>query len=678
MSDREGPLSVNVPVVLANSATNHLGGWWAFSIFTIIEEHKASGAAATNALGLPETVSTLVLDMANAALLHRGWNDGAGGPLRALRQQVGDRTPTPTALSAAAVNFRTGTTAGGGQGMDKGKRKGKADVSLPNKNVDDLRVCIRYKTLLGTKISEMAFVCDVTIIPPSEQIRPDSGGKGMRAPPRATGPSTLPYSPTPPREDPLQTATIEFRDSSQDRLATRQWYPMIVPGGVYILRHVLLNTIIIGSHKRITTGTISDLSTIESVPLPEHQHPPSHSHQNQQQQNQQQQRPAKDPSTATQTLDDARDHFSARMSSFDMEVASKCVQVEQALLRPVREVLVQDTAKSRQAESFSIKGTVKSKDIVVETVGDKADFGATLKICLAESDGPDEVAVYMRMNDFVEPIGLVPGAVVHFWRLQAAVSAASNNLYFKTTRTSCLTIVEHVAIAAVEGGGDSRLRGGRSDASMRGRFAPDPVTLSSLRRGNNSVNLGVQRTMVRVESVQKLKVWFACKQCGVMPLREAKCSNHPDADPTFTAACTLNIEDGTADARAYINAESTSVVFQVLKLSPTELSRLKSTCRQFGELEVKSWEDEDTPRESDPALGDLTRYIKRPRIFRQVFLMFKQTKRVPDGTTETKITLQKQKYTTFKPHPLSLTTFGVQEINYTEKAAFLLRQLAAL
>ena len=288
LCDRTG----RVTVLAAGVSTSHLGQWLACSTFVIAEEPNdpgwsdpssvpayANSAGISSAFGQGATISrspVVYIDMAHCTILHAGWQDEslstqlkakqAGGASNKPSESRTDRGPSKKRI---ALGKKTGTKAGAGAGAA-------ATLSAQTATrVPELRVCIQYKTLLekAADNAQIVFQCEMFVLPAGGARREDQGEDrqqdstvgavtermgcvdALNAPQSSDAASKS----TPERVvEQLRLASAEFRKPASN------WHCMIEMGGIYVLRNLLVQTLIIGS-KEICTYAADSESTMETV-----------------------------------------------------------------------------------------------------------------------------------------------------------------------------------------------------------------------------------------------------------------------------------------------------------------------------------------------------------------------------------------------------------------------------
>jgi len=244
-----------------------------------VPAYTANSAGISSAFGQGATISrppVVYIDMAHCTILHAGWQDEslstqlkakqAGG---ASNKPSGSRTDRGPSKKRIALGKKTGTKAGAGAGAA-------ATLSAQTATrVPELRVCIQYKTLLekAADNAQIVFQCEMFVLPAGGARREDQGEDRQQdstvgAVTERTGCVDAPNAPqssdaastsTPERVvEQLRLASAEFRKPASN------WHCMIEMGGIYVLRNLLVQTLIIGS-KEICTYAADSESTMETV-----------------------------------------------------------------------------------------------------------------------------------------------------------------------------------------------------------------------------------------------------------------------------------------------------------------------------------------------------------------------------------------------------------------------------
>ncbi|XP_005399480.1 PREDICTED: CST complex subunit CTC1 isoform X2 [Chinchilla lanigera] len=226
----------------------------------------------------------------------------------------------------------------------------------------------------------------------------------------------------------------------------------------------------------------------------------------------------------------------------------------------------------------------------------------------AKCEFPPHLDIYMEEPHLPAPLGLLPGAQVHFSQLEKRVSR-SHNVYCCFQSSTYVQVLSFPPETTVS--------------------VPLPrIYLAELLRGGRAPGQAPFRATVscHVVSVFSLQLLWVCAHCsGVCP--QGRCTRQGPACPTQTsvsqASIRLLVEDGTAEAVVTCKNQH---VGEALGLCPSEWTSLLELARGPGRVALQfTWPGaqlESSAKMSEPLTLFLRTLCTGPSVLRPIVLAF--------------------------------------------------------
>lgn len=357
-----------------------------------------------------------------------------------------------------------------------------------------------------------------------------------------------------------------------------KWYPTVRPGRLYFLRHVSTKTTVAGSAVHVTV-TAADGSEVCAVGIDSAEHLEE----------------AKSWSAAlwlarasveTDSLVWLGAATVARLSKVLEDAVNKCSKrcdsVAVALAR---------AAKSHAQSTASLQGRVVGRTNC--SFNDKPAVSVRIEDC----ESPDVTTLYVDVDRFSLPLGLVVGATVQARYVERRASKATGNYYFVVL--PCTELVATTALGQHDVGNDHHLEKQRAAVPRRNLY------YYSTAAGRSNRALG--KFWCSVTAVWHLTCSWTCAQCGDTGVVLDECRGTCDTSwHVFKADARMEIQDGTAVAELFVSEPD--LVWQLLGADPASVAKIKAACRVHGDAEYSSAAATRTAHDGDGLLRGIAKH----------------------------------------------------------------------
>lgn len=296
------------------------------------------------------------------------------------------------------------------------------------------------------------------------------------------------------------------------------------------------------------------------------------------------------------------------------------MSVKDILAENFSEVLVSFICQIRSRKhvkpDFMTTGKITQNDKLT-TLGISVLKNRAIQLQVQCASSGEIILVYMNLDNSSYPLGLLPGAVVHFHKMERKIS--------KTGKIYCQYItVSSVRILKFSPLGSELLKPHSDRNSETETFtrtdtekiplekAPHRYLSDIWRRGYDMA--AMFKCVCHVQKVLRISLKYVCGICGTMVMQNKCSSQHcnNDTEMTFLARASLIVEDGTSVAIVTIIGQDLK---KVLMLTDEEWGCLQDRIKCNGEvfLQQMSIHNADyTPLERFVALLCENFNIKRP------------------------------------------------------------------
>jgi hypothetical protein len=357
-----------------------------------------------------------------------------------------------------------------------------------------------------------------------------------------------------------------------------QWYPTIRAGRAYYLRRATLVTLDVGSSVHVT-ATVSGCGTVCTIGL----HAES--------------QPAELQRWATA-------FYTAEPNT---EAYHRVLWLERASVLRLASVIGGLLGHSRfkyDALGAALGPTVRRGDrrggstvslhgiVIGRSVG-TFDGGnpTTLTLHLEDAKSPDTATLYMDIDRYIVPLGLVVGVGLKIRNVERCMSKVSGSYYFRVLPCTELTVITRV--------------GDRSEPrplAEQGAYVPCR-SLHYYYFPTGRADRALGKLWCTVTTVWKITCSWTCTQCG----NEAKhgvCHGACDSSwHTFETYARFEIQDGTA--RADIGVSDPLALWELLGVSGADVAKLQRACRAHGEAVFSQGIPTHATHDADVILRDL-------------------------------------------------------------------------
>ncbi len=207
------------------------------------------------------------------------------------------------------------------------------------------------------------------------------------------------------------------------------------------------------------------------------------------------------------------------------------------------------SSAERENSIVSFVGRITSKDVRAEdrpgttfmrALGRTANFGladTTLVLRVRDVEAPDHIDVYLKMNEIVFPLGLLPGTHAIFHNLQRRTSQAGN-VYCTVTALSSVEPIQPMPSTPTDWPGGNAPTGSLHSVPVRSLVSF--ATQASLDRR-------YCRVRGRIVHIHVAKFWWQCGTCGTeLVAGRCRCTT-AESQHGWRVEASAGIQDGTAE-----------------------------------------------------------------------------------------------------------------------------------
>ncbi|XP_069502547.1 CST complex subunit CTC1 [Ambystoma mexicanum] len=270
--------------------------------------------------------------------------------------------------------------------------------------------------------------------------------------------------------------------------------------------------------------------------------------------------------------------------------------------------------------------------------------------------------VYMDLSPAPYPLGLLPGATIHFENIQRVVSRAKK-VYCKYLVCSSFTILVFTPVQP------PRLLLSHSEAPAISSIPLVPF-FKLMSKADIPPN---GRATCRVTSVLSLSLRWVCALCTAI-FKQGQCSQNISTclsqNGVFQAYAKIVVEDGSSEALVHCRNQH---VVDLLRLSPSLWEGLRRHILSLGDISVQLWA-RSAERRTEEETEDVFMHILKMlcnsiNVCRPILLTFEPERRAvqpdqSDSRQMRRFTLRDQEYDTMLHPQLSLVCLGLQEVDY--------------
>eukprot|EP00742_Colponemidia_sp_Colp-10_P010835 GILJ01011949.1.p1 GENE.GILJ01011949.1~~GILJ01011949.1.p1 ORF type:complete len:1148 (-),score=153.98 GILJ01011949.1:18-3023(-) len=191
---------------------------------------------------------------------------------------------------------------------------------------------------------------------------------------------------------------------------------------------------------------------------------------------------------------------------------------------------------------------------------------------IRDLDGPDSVDMYLDIFKFIEPRGLIPGAMVVVRRASRKM-ARSFNIYINFNAATDIEVVtvESPVISSTD--------------SMLSQI--NRTRLIDLACSNQIVR-SILKIQGAVSAVVYANFQWQCANCQEVVTLGVTCPRLcANGAKRFYAEASCVFDDGTADCQIHLNGDS---VFELMRLPVEDRQKLEALCRRHGPLSLRRGE----------------------------------------------------------------------------------------
>jgi CST, telomere maintenance, complex subunit CTC1 len=259
-------------------------------------------------------------------------------------------------------------------------------------------------------------------------------------------------------------------------------------------------------------------------------------------------------------------------------------------------------------------------------------------------DSPDTIDVYYDVSKTLYPYGLIPGCKLQLCKISLKVSDRTKSVYG--------VVLPRTRVHVLETGEDTKLNG---PANIEQEVENRPL-IAFLR----TTDTKIYKTVCTVRSIQQVNISWICLECGQRIIKDMCFGTCSKEKRLFLAEAVFTVTDGTADIT--VSAHGEDMVMTLLRLSPSEVSKLKEAAWMQGELSYSNWftkADSSHPTTVSP-VRTLQSICTNTKVFESLCLYVKRiiTQKKTGGTTDS--LLRK-----LNVLPIKLNSDGVQSLTFT-------------
>lgn len=259
-------------------------------------------------------------------------------------------------------------------------------------------------------------------------------------------------------------------------------------------------------------------------------------------------------------------------------------------------------------------------------------------------DSPDTVDIYYDVSKTLYPHGLIPGYKVQVCKVSLKVSDRTKSVYGVVVPRTCVQVVETEV--------DTKLKGA---ANIEQEVENRPL-IAFLR----TTDTKIYKTVCTVRSIQQVNISWICLECGQRIIKDMCFGTCSKEKRLFLADAVFTVTDGTADIT--VSAHGEDMVMTLLRLSPSEVTKLKEAAWMQGELSYSNWftKADISHQATVSPVRTLQSICTSTKIFESLCLYVKRIIRQKNTSGTTDSLLGK-----LNVLPIKLNSDGVQSLTFT-------------
>lgn len=259
-------------------------------------------------------------------------------------------------------------------------------------------------------------------------------------------------------------------------------------------------------------------------------------------------------------------------------------------------------------------------------------------------DSPDTIDVYYDVSKTLYPHGLIPGCKVQVCKISLKVSDRTKSVYG--------VVVPRTRVQVVETEVDTKLKGA---ANIEQEVENRPL-IAFLR----TTDTKIYKTVCTVRSIQQVNISWICLECGQRIIKDMCFGTCSKEKRRFLADAVFTVTDGTADIT--VSAHGEDMVMTLLRLSPSEVTKLKEAAWMQGELSYSNWftKGDNNHQATVSPVRTLQSICTNTKIFEILCLYVKRIIRQKKTGDTTDSLLGK-----LNVLPIKLNSDGVQSLTFT-------------
>ncbi|KAI9289403.1 CST, telomere maintenance, complex subunit CTC1-domain-containing protein [Umbelopsis sp. AD052] len=260
-------------------------------------------------------------------------------------------------------------------------------------------------------------------------------------------------------------------------------------------------------------------------------------------------------------------------------------------------------------------------------------------------DSPDTIDIYYDVSKTLYPHGLIPGCKVQLCKISLKETSRTETVYG--------VVVPRTRVQVIETGEDTEL----NDFTNIEQAVENRPLVEFLR----TTDTKIYKTVCTVRSIQQVNISWICLECGQRIIKDMCFGTCSKEKRMFLADAVFTVTDGTADIT--VSAHGEDMVMTLLRLSSSEVSKLKEAAWMQGELSYSNWftkADSNNHTNVSPVTRTLHSICTNTKIFESLCLYVKRIIRQKSTCNTADSLLGK-----LSVLPIKLNSDGVQSLTFS-------------